>query len=71
MLTFLLYMMQNFSYELLFYLFNSFDLKIMDGGRGIHELWNQQLQQFYGVRHETSVAITQRYPTPRSLMEVD
>lgn len=45
-------------------------VQIMDDGRGVHELWNQQLQQFYGVRYETSVAITQRFPTPSSLMEV-
>ena len=44
--------------------------KVLDDGAGILSLWNQQLQQFYGVRHETSVAITQRFPTPKALSKV-
>lgn len=44
-------------------------VKIARDGHGILEVWNQQLQQFYGVRHDTSVAITQVYPTPLSLMK--
>ena len=44
--------------------------QVLDDGAGILSLWNQQLQQFYGVRHETSVAITQHYPTPKALSKV-
>jgi len=44
-------------------------IKVMDDGDGVLQLWNQQLQQFYGVRHETSTVITQQYPTPRSLVQ--
>uniref|UniRef100_A0A7M5UA01 ERCC4 domain-containing protein n=1 Tax=Clytia hemisphaerica TaxID=252671 RepID=A0A7M5UA01_9CNID len=45
-------------------------IKVMDDGDGILQLWNQQLQQFFGVRHETSTVITQQYPTPRSLVQI-
>jgi len=43
-------------------------VKIGNDGHGVLEVWNQQLQQFHGVRHDTAVAITQVYPTPLSLM---
>jgi len=47
---------------------NKASFKVCDDGHGILEVWNQQLQQFYGVRNDTSQAITQVYPTPLSLM---
>uniref|UniRef100_T2M7X7 Crossover junction endonuclease EME1 n=1 Tax=Hydra vulgaris TaxID=6087 RepID=T2M7X7_HYDVU len=44
-------------------------VKVSSDGQGVLQLWNQQLQQFYGVRYDTSVAITQAYPTPLLLMK--
>lgn len=48
---------------------NRASFKICDDGHGLFEVWNQQLQQFFGVRNDTSSAIVQLYPTPLSLMQ--
>lgn len=48
---------------------NKVAFKVCNDGYGISQVWNQQLQQFYGVRNDTSSAITQLYPTPLSLMK--
>jgi len=49
--------------------FDKSSIKLGNDGHGLLQLWNQQLQQFYGVRHDTSVAITQVYPSPHALMK--
>lgn len=45
-------------------------VRVDKDGNGLQRLWNQQLTMFPLARLETAEAISSKFPTPSSLMQV-
>jgi len=45
-------------------------VKVEKDGKGLRELWVDQLQQFSKSGIDTAQAIARRYPSPKVLLEV-